>query len=197
MHSYELDGRRRVAIALAVVSVFLVWLLAESLNAVGFEPDWWFSLPSFGGFYGILHRLFDQCLWRWAALGKLGLIRVPDLNGEWTGEIWSSYAPGGETTLVRVVIRQRWSKLAVRLEATHSSSDSVMARLKTGDVIHPTLDYMYVNEPVAGATETMHAHRGTAMLEFKDGVLEGDYYTGRDRREIGTIRLQRTQTTAR
>ena len=35
------------------------------------------------------------------------------------------------------------------------------------------------------------------MLEFKDGVLEGDYYTGRDRREIGTIRLQREQATSR
>ena len=119
MHSYELDGRGRVAIALAVVSVFLVWLLDMSLNAVGFEPDWWLSLPSFGGFYGILHRMFDQYLWRWAALGRLGLIKVPDLNGEWTGEVMSSYAPGGETTPVRVHIRQRWSKLAVRLEATH------------------------------------------------------------------------------
>ena len=197
MHSYELDGRGRVAIALAVVSVFLVWLLDMSLNAVGFEPDWWLSLPSFGGFYGILHRMFDQYLWRWAALGRLGLIKVPDLNGEWTGEVMSSYAPGGETTPVRVHIRQRWSKLAVRLEATHSSSDSVMARLRTGDVVHPTLDYMYVNEPGAGALESMHAHRGTAMLEFKDGVLEGDYYTGRDRREIGTIRLQREQATSR
>ena len=37
MHSYELDGRERVAIALAVFSVFLVWLLDMSLNAVGFE----------------------------------------------------------------------------------------------------------------------------------------------------------------
>ena len=197
MHSYELDGRGRVAIALAVFSVFLVWLLDMSLNAVGFEPDWWLSLPSFGGFYGILHRLFDQYLWRCAALKKLGLIRVPDLNGEWTGGIRSSHVPDGETIPVRVLIKQRWSKLAVRLEATHSSSDSVMARLSTGDVVQPTLDYMYVNEPGAGAWETMHAHRGTAMLEFKDGVLEGDYYTGRDRREIGTIRLQRKQNTGR
>lgn len=197
MHSYELDGRGRVAIALVVVSVFPVWVLDMSLNAVGFEPDWWLRLPSFGGFYGILHKVFDQYLWRWAALGKLGLVRVPDLNGEWTGEIRSSHAPGGEPTPVRVLIRQRWSKLAVRLEATHSGSDSVMARLKTGDVVHPTLDYMYVNEPAAGACETMHAHRGTAMLELKDEMLEGDYYTGRDRREIGTIRLQRKQTTRR
>lgn len=197
MHSYELDGRGRVTIALAVISVFLVGLLDVSLNAVGFEPEWWLSLPSFGGFYGVLYRLFDHYLWRSAALRKLGLVRVPDLNGEWTGEIRSSYVSDGEAFPVGVVIRQRWSKLAVRLDASYSSSGSVMARLRTGDVIHPTLDYMYVNEPVAGAWETMHAHRGTAMLEFKDGVLEGDYYTGRDRREIGTMRLQRKRVTGR
>ena len=160
----------RVAIALAVVSVFLVWLLDMSFNAIGFEPDWWVTLPSFGGFYGILHGLFDRYLWRWAPLGKLGLIRVPDLNGEWTGEIRSSYVSGGETVPVRVIIKQRWSNLVVRLEAIHSKSDSVMARIKTGDVVHPTLDYMYVNEPEAGARETMHAHRGTAMLELIDGA---------------------------
>ena len=192
MHSYELDGRGRVVVALALVSVILVWLLDMSLNAVGFEPDWWLSLPSFGGFYGAVYWLFDQFLWRWAALGKFGLIRVPDLNGEWTGEIGSSHTPGNQTISVRVTIKQRWSKLGVRLHATQSRSDSVMARLKTSDVIHPTLDYMYLNEPAASALATMHTHRGTATLVLKDGVLKGDYYTGRDRGEFGTIRLQRT-----
>ena len=43
----------------------------------------------------------------------------------------------------------------------------------------------------ADAQGTMHTHRGTAMLELKGSVLEGDYYTGRDRREIGTIELRR------
>ena len=191
MHSYELDGRGRVAIVLAAASVLLVWLSDVMLRYLGIEPRWWLSLPSFGGFYGVLHWLFDHYLWRWGVFGTVGLARVPNLNGQWTGEVRSSYVPDGATLSVRVLIRQRWSKLAIRLEATQSRSDSIFARLRTGDVVHPTLDYMYVNEPGAGSQETMHAHRGTAMLELKDGALEGEYYTGRGRREIGTIQLRR------
>ena len=191
MHSYELDGRGKIAIVLAAASVLLVWLSDVILRYLGIEPRWWLSLPSFGGIYGALLWLFDHYLWRWGVLGKIGLARVPNLNGQWTGEVRSSYVPDGAILSVRVLIRQRWSKLAIRLEATQSRSDSILARLRTGDVVHPTLDYMYVNEPSPDALETMHAHRGTAMLELKDGVLEGEYYTGRGRQEIGTIHLRR------
>ena len=82
MHSYELDGRGKVAIALAVASVLLVWMLDVMLSFLGIEPRWWLSLPSFGSFYGVLHWLFDRYLWRCAALDRIGLVRVPNLMGE-------------------------------------------------------------------------------------------------------------------
>ncbi len=55
------------------------------------------------------------------------------------------------------------------------------------------LDYEYVNEPNAHAVEGMHMHRGTARLVLsEDGrVLEGEYYTGRDRKSHGTLRLEK------
>ena len=191
MHSYELVGRGRVAIALAVVSVLLVWLLDVLLKTVGVEPRWWLSLPSFGGFYGMLHWLFDHYLWRCAALDKLGFVKAPNLNGSWTGEVRSSYVTEASALPVSVHIKQRWSKLTIRLEAAHSTSYSVSAAFRARDPVYPTLDYMYVNEPRPDAEATMHTHRGTARLELKGTVLEGDYYTGRDRREIGTIQLRR------
>ena len=52
--------------------------------------------------------------------------------------------------------------------------------------------YDYLNEPNQDAVDTMHIHRGTGRLLLIDDRLEGDYYTGRDRRNTGTIRLQRT-----
>lgn len=192
MHSYELDGRGKVVVVLAATSVLLVWLLDILLNAVGIEPRWWLSLPSFGGFYGLIYRLFDHYLWRCGVLRKLRLIQVPDLNGRWTGEVQSSYAGGVTSPLpVSVFIKQRWSKLIIRLETPASTSHSVSATLRTGDLAYPLLDYMYVNEPRANALDTMNSHRGTAALELKDLVLEGDYYTGRGRREIGTLKLSR------
>ena len=191
MHSYEVDGRGRVAITLAAASVLLVWLLDVMLGYLGIEPRWWLSLPSFGGIYCALHWLFDHYLWRCAVLDKIGLVRVPNLNGQWAGEIQSSHVPDGKHLPVSVLIRQRWSKLIIRLDAARSRSHSVSATLRVNDLPYSTLDYMYVNEPLPNALETMNTHRGTAMLELKDGVLEGEYYTGRGRREIGTIQLRR------
>ena len=191
MHSYELDGRGKIAIVLAAASVLLVWFSDVMLRYLGIEPRWWLSLPSFGGIYCVLHWLFDHYLWRWGALDKMRLARVPNLNGQWTGEIRSSYIPDGKPLRVSVLIRQRWSKLIIRLDAARSRSHSVSATLRVSDLPYPTLDYMYVNEPSPDARETMNAHRGTAMLELKGGVLTGEYYTGRGRREIGTIQLRR------
>ena len=39
MHSYELDGRGKVAIALAVASVLLVWMLDVMLSFLGIRTS--------------------------------------------------------------------------------------------------------------------------------------------------------------
>ena len=181
-----------MAISLAVLSALLVWLLHTALSAISFEPQWWLSVPSFAGFYSALDWMFDRYVWRIRLLRKLDLIRVPDLNGEWDGTIESSYNKGGPAQPVSVVILQRWSKIIVRLETEHSRSHSVMAALKTEDLPKPELTYLYINEPMAMAQGTMSMHRGTAILELNGTVLEGEYYTGRGRREFGTISLCRS-----
>lgn len=54
------------------------------------------------------------------------------------------------------------------------------------------LIYDYLNEPNSDAVETMHMHRGTARLVLTGAdQLEGDYYTGRDRSNIGVIKLRK------
>jgi hypothetical protein len=54
------------------------------------------------------------------------------------------------------------------------------------------LIYNYLNEPNPGTVETMHMHRWTARLVLTGtDRLEGDYYTGRDRNNIGVIKLRR------
>ena len=91
--------------------------------------------------------------------------------------------------LVTISIIQRWSKLLVRFETEHSQSHSISGALKVADVTNPELSYLYMNQPKASAPVTMSIHRGTATLELKGTVLEGDYYTGRGRMTFGSIRL--------
>ncbi len=191
MHSYEIEGRGKVVVAIMGVSVLLVWLLDIGLGAINFDPEWWLSVPSFAGFYSGLHCLFDRSVWKLGLLRTLNLVQLPDLNGKWVGEIKSSYSQGGSAHSVSVVILQRWSKMIVRLESEHSRSWSIVASLRTADPPNPELSYQYVNEPKSNAPGTMEMHRGTATLELTGSGLEGDYYTGRGRGEVGTIKLHR------
>ncbi|MDE2836549.1 MAG: hypothetical protein OXL97_03445 [Chloroflexota bacterium] len=191
MHSYELEGRGVVAVAIMGVSVLLVWLLHIGLGAVDFDPQWWLSVPSFAGCYSGLHWLFDRYVRRLGLLRKLKLIDLPDLNGRWVGEVKSSYNRDGSAHSVSAVILQRWSKVVIRLETEQSRSRSISASLRTGDLANPELSYQYVNEPKSDAPGTMAMHRGTATLELVGSRLEGDYYTGRGRGEVGTVALTR------
>ena len=81
--------------------------------------------------------------------------------------------------------------MAIRLDTEHSRSHSTLAAIKTDDAIDPELTYLYFNEPRPDAQGTMEAHRGTALLELSGEALVGIYYSGRGRREMGTIALKR------
>ena len=180
-----------MVVALFAVSILFVWLLHIGMGTVGFAPPWWVSVPSYAAFYSALYWLFDRYAWRLGLLSKLELNRMPDLNGAWIGTVTSSYADGDPVQPFPVTIVQRWSKISITFDTEHSHSHSIAATLRLDDLPAPELHYLYVNEPKATAPDTMHAHRGTAKLRLKDSVLEGDYYTGRDRREIGALMLTR------
>lgn len=191
MHSYEIEGRQRVAVFLATVSVFLVWMLDVGLGTINYEPQWWLSVPSFAGFYSFIYWIFDHYLWRFRIFNILKMVKAPDLSGKWSGWVKSSYTQSTIQTPVCVVIRQRWSMMAFRLETEHSRSHSYAATLKSDDLQYPEFVHLYVNEPSSTAQGTMNTHRGTAILEVKDTCLEGDYYTGRGRSNFGKMKLHR------
>ena len=181
-----------MTISLAIASIPVIWFLHVALGAIDFQPRWWLSVPSFAGLYSGLHWLFDRYVWRLDILRKLKLFQLPDLNGKWSGEVVSSYSQDSRSHSVSVVVVQRWSKILIRLETEDSRSRSVLASLRTVDLINPELSYQYVNEPKSNAPDTMEMHRGTATLELTGYGLEGDYYTGRGRGEVGTIKLSRS-----
>ena len=60
-------------------------------------------------------------------------------------------------------------------------------RLDATDLPVPELTYQYVNEPKAIAPSTMEMHKGTATLKLSGSTLDGGYYTGRGRGEVGTV----------
>lgn len=196
MHPYVSDSEisRNVSLALAGVAILLSWLLAKILATAGVQAPWWVDTPSVMGFYSIVYIVFDR--WVWRVLAKRQIINVPDLDGMWTGMLRSSHDDFASTRPVTMRIQQRWSRILIVVETAHSRSRSTVAGLITDNPSEPAIVYQFDNEPAPAATSTMHTHRGTATLRLRmdrgRAVLEGDYYTSRDRTNYGELSLERT-----
>lgn len=197
MHSYATDSveRRNVPLLLGIVAIVLTWGISQLVGRSTEPMPWWLSAPSVMGLYGGIYVLFNKYLWSWSLLGRLRLIKVPDLSGEWTGYVTSSFDEHAEQHDVSVTIKQTWRGISVFLRAEHSESHSVIAALYTEAPGGPVLTYQYQNTPGPNAVSTMEIHYGTAEIALTaGGKLEGSYYSGRGRKNVGALVLKRSSS---
>jgi hypothetical protein len=122
-----------------------------------------------------------------------GIVKVPDISGEWSGYVTSSFDDLAQQHPVSVRIQQNWTHLLVQLTANQSESESIVASMAVEEGV--VLTYQYRNTPKPGAKDTMHAHVGTGVLKLSAdrSELSGQYYSGRDRANQGLIVLTRKQ----
>jgi hypothetical protein len=197
MHPYATDSneRKSVPFILAVAAIISAYFLSKLIDASGMQDKLkWIDLPSVAGFYGIYWKLFDKWIWKWKPLRVIRLVRVPDFAGDWEGEGVSSYIENGERRRydIRVHIEQEWTKIQISARTQESRSESLIGSVIVGNGRNPTLSYEYQNHPGQHAAQTMHAHPGMTRLEVIDPTtLDGEYYTGRDRQNYGTLQLRR------
>lgn len=196
-HVYSIDSteRRRLPVIFALLAVIAAIALSRLLKDFGVNFPDWISAPDALVFYGLFYAAFDRFVWRWSLIRKLGIAKVPDLSGEWRGQVASanSNAPGfGTPKEITLNIRQSWTEILIKGETAQSTSRSLSGHMLVSDDY--VVGYEYLNEPRAGTPDTMHAHRGSARLSFdgKDSLV-GEYYTGRDRQNFGTLNLKRVQ----
>jgi len=194
MHPYSTNSEERsqVPFFVALLAILLAWLIAAPLKK--FQLPFWLEVPGTFTLYGLLLAAFRSYLWRWRVFRALGVVKVPDLAGEWHGHVTSSFDAAAAQHSVTVRIHQNWTHMAIQLIAEGSRSHSVVSSLYVGED-ETTLSYQYQNDPNVRATPTMHAHNGTASLRLaeNESVLDGEYYSGRDRKNHGSIILRRRQ----
>jgi hypothetical protein len=191
MHPYATDSgeRRSVLLGIAFVSVFLAYVLNGLMVDMNIQLPWWVESPSVLFIVGALYEAFDKWSWRW--FRRLGIVKVPDIQGQWEVEGYTSFEQM-KPFKAKVTIRQTWTHISVYLETEHSTSRSLAASLLLNQPEGPTLIYQYRNEPKPNAEKTMHAHMGTALLRLKNAeCMEGEYYSGRDRQNYGSLILRR------
>jgi hypothetical protein len=197
MHPYvtNSDEKRKVPLLLAILSILAAWGLFKIVKAFHITPPWWFEMPSLIGFYGLFYTVFDRSLWRAPIIRKIGLVKVPDLDGKWEGEIASSFDGHQNRRDVSILVRQTWTSIRIDLETANSKSSSQTAAIIIETPDSAIISYEYINEPKAHSTMTMHTHRGTARHTWcrtgDSETLNGEYYTGRDRGTFGVLYLNK------
>lgn len=199
------EKRREVHLLMALLSVVMAYGLstfgehaAAWYKAVysGSIPQWvsWIELASPMFIFGILSACFEEFVWKWRVIRGIPGLCPPVIEGRWGAEFRSSYDDYKTAYPAEVDIKQSWSTLSVTLHAEKSRSQSEVAAINVDDGGTCWLIYEYLNEPSLEAKETMHAHRGTARLAVKSGELDGEYYTGRDRKTFGKLKFKRATT---
>jgi len=141
--------------------------------------------------YGIYFGIFKKFCWKWKWLRSIDVVSTPILEGTWTGTVQTSFPLEAPTQDVNVTIGQDWTHILIRLHGPTSGSRSLSGSMTvtTGEC---TVTYEYLNEPNVDAVETMQIHYGTASLMLTgEDKLEGHYYSGRGRQNVGSLKLRR------
>ncbi len=193
MHPYSIDTeeRKNILLSLAIIGVAFSWSFYKILGNYQISLPWWVESPSILFFYGVLFIVFDK--WAWKIFGRIGFVKTPNLNGEWNGDLKTSFDEHSSEVKATLKIFQDWTKIKIILITKGSSSYNETASfvIEAPEGIH--LSYQYINEPKSSATKTMRIHRGTARLLFneKENTLVGEYYSGRDRQNFGSLNFKR------
>ena len=193
MHPYSIDTeeRKNILLLLAIISIVFSWSFYKILGNYQISLPWWVESPSVLFFYGVLFILFDK--WAWGIFRKIGFVKTPNLNGEWNGDLKTSFDEHSLEVKASLKIFQSWTKIKIILTTEQSSSYSETASFVIEAPEGKHLSYQYINEPKSSVTKTMSIHRGTARLLFneKENTLVGEYYSGRDRQNFGSLNFKR------
>ena len=193
MHAYSIDTneRKNILLCLAVISIVFSWGFYKILSNHQIALPWWVESPSVLFFYGLLFVIFDK--WLWQYFKKINFVKTPNLNGEWSGSLKSSFDNHSLGVKATLRIFQTWTRIKILLTTDQSSSHSETASIVIDVPEGEYLSFQYINEPKPNAVKTMSIHRGTVRLLFdeKKNSLEGEYYSGRDRQNFGSLYFER------
>jgi hypothetical protein len=186
MHTYSInsDERKLVPLWLALCSIAIVTLLKKSTTLPA-----WMPVPGVFAVFGLLYTLFDRCCWKWKCFHALGLVKTPDLNGEWNTISNSSFNNFEKDYEGMVKICQTWTHISINLLGEKFSSTSLMAgiEIKTDTIFTLKWEYLSKKKPEFADQDYMHTGmtRIDALNDEPTVKLKGDYFTDRSRHNYG------------
>lgn len=176
-----------------ILTFLLVWVLVLFVSGIIVPIDLMTaikSIPTAIGIYAFIGVVFVRWIWRWRIF-QGWLIKIPDLQGTWRGELKSDWIdPNASTGIpsisIVLIIRQTFSSIKCTLMTAESSSYSTTANINTGPNGEGLfLSYNYTNRPRATLLDKSVIHDGAAILKIIKHPrlsLDGDYWTSRKTR---------------
>jgi len=145
------------------------------------------KLPDVVTIFVVISLIFTKWMWR-ISWFRGWLVRFPDLQGTWEGELQSTWKkPGSQQAIpplrMILVIRQTFSSISCTMFTKESESYSRAAQIAVDDETGAiSLSYNYTNRSKATIRERSPIHDGAAHLRVvtvPSRMLEGEYWTGR------------------
>lgn len=197
MHEYTISyhDRKFAYYFIAMLSGVAGIVVAFILKAISDVSGVVIAAPSGIVLYGLLFVLFDKFVWKWPWLYNLGVVKIPDLSGNWNAEI--SPSATGSKINAAVKIHQTYSKISIHLETDKSDSLSQMAVIDMASPNMFTLRYEYSAEFKRNENSEIFRHYGVTSVKLKSDdhkFLENhsaNYYTEQGRDSHGEIKLSR------
>src|ERR1700735_52440 len=171
-----------------VILVLLIWVGVLHITSTPLAINWEAlkKLPDVVTIFLIISLVFTKWLWRFRIF-KGWLVRFPDLEGTWEGDLQSTWVnpvtkKGIPSLRMMLVIRQNFSSISCTMFTKESESHSRAAQLAVEDNGSISLSYNYTNRSKVTIRDRGPIHDGAAHLKVvtvPNRVLEGEYWTGR------------------
>lgn len=194
MHEYTLcnHDRKNIYYTSAILSSLAGGGIAFAITKLNSSIGITLAAPSGFAVFGLIFLLFDNFIWKIPKLYEWGLIKIPNLNGDWDAEISSSGTQ--EPIPASISISQTYTKIRIRLDTQKSQSLSKMATLEMIDPECFKLRYEYLAEYHKSVGNTLW-HHGVSEITLKsktanfDSSYSARFYTEMDRDTSGLITL--------
>lgn len=184
-----------------IITFLIIWAAVLLISQTYSTLDLWSAvkqIPQAISVYAIIGIIFTKWLWRWNLL-QGWLIKVPDLQGTWRGELKSDWidpstGKGIAPIPILLVVRQTFSSIKCTLMTKESTSYSTTADINYvpgGEDLY--LTYNYTNRPKATIRDRSAIHDGAAIMKIikkPQPCLEGEYWTSRKTRGEITLNFE-------
>lgn len=173
MHPYSVSMKRnKIMFYLSMLAIIFASVVSTLLR---YLPLAHITIPVTSlTIFLLVMRIFDQLLWKNKTLRKIGIVRTPNIIGEWQGTILSNETQ--QELPITVTIKQTWSKIRIECNYADDKWISYTAALQM-HTVGTALNFAFEQFHLAESLPTL-VNDGYAKLYINttDGTLQGRYY---------------------